>query len=95
MKTAHNTAAEFVQILTEKGFKPVRWDREDCRFLAISNAEGFHTLRVVVDNEGEDKPHAIGLLKLDGQRSQAVTWRASLSAHMPLAALLALIDACA
>ena len=95
MKTAHTDAAELTAKLTKMGFVPARWDEANFRQLQILNKDGHANLRVCIDYQGESKPHLLTLIKYDGRRSQVTAWESNgMSAHMPLAATLALIKAC-
>lgn len=93
MKTPSNAASELLATLTKMGFKPARWDSPTTRQLQTLNKDGHPDLRILIDHEGEATPHSLRLIKYDGKISQITTWEASLSAHMPLKALLALIKA--
>lgn len=93
MKTPSNAASEFLATLTKMGFTPARWDSPDTRQLDAKNRAGHTTLRVVINYEGDREPHNIEIIKRDGARSQVTQWESRLSAHMPLAATLALIKA--
>lgn len=61
--------------------------------LQRQNAEGHADLRIYIAYEGERQPHSIKVTKLDGRRSQIIQWESTLSAHMPSAALLAMLQA--
>lgn len=93
MKTPSNAATELLATLTKMGFKPARWDSPSTRQLQTLTKDGHPELRVVIDHEGEPTPHSLRLIKYDGTIRQITAWEASLSAHMPLKALLALIKA--
>jgi hypothetical protein len=93
MKTPANAASELLKELTKMGFTPGRWDTPDTRQLQTVTKDGHPDLRVIIDHDGEPTPHSLRLIKFDGKISQINTWEATLSAHMPLKAFLALIKA--
>lgn len=93
MKTPSNAATELLATLTKMGFKPARWDSPSTRQLQTLTKDGHPDLRVLIDYEGEPEPHSLRLIKYDGKISQITAWEASLSAHMPLNAFVALIKA--
>lgn len=91
--TPRDHADEFLAQLDKAGFKPSRWDHPNARILDRKSDEGPTDLRIVINYEGETRPHNLQLVKFDGRRSQIVQWESSLSASMPLKPLLALIKA--
>ena len=92
-KTPRDHATEFIALLDKAGFKPFRGDHHKARLLDRKSANVHPDLRICINYESEPQPHNIQLVKFDGRRSQIVKWESSLSASMPLAAVMALIKA--
>lgn len=93
MKTPSTAPIQFLSSLKNMGFAPAKWDSPDTRQLDIKTSDGHTNLRVVINYEGGLSPLSIELIKRDGGRSQITQWESRLSAHMPLAATIALIKA--
>ncbi len=90
--TPHTNAAEFLQALDKLQFIPAKWDSPNDRLLDRKNKDGHTELRIHIAYEGEQRPHNISLVKLDGTKAQLIEWESNhMSAHMPMVGLLALI----
>ena len=93
MKTPHDDAEAFQDVLNDAQFFPARYDETGDRRLERKNKDGHPDLRIRINYDGERRPHDITIRKLDGCASQIVQWEASLSAHVPSNAILAMIQA--
>lgn len=89
--TPHNDAEGFLKALASLKFQPARWDSPNDRQLDLRNKEGHPILRICIGYEGEQRPHNLSLVKLDGTRAQLIQWESLMSAHMPTAGFLALL----
>lgn len=94
MKTPNNDSTGFLASLNTLGFKPSRWDdAQGNRQLETESETGHPLLRVCLDYQGERQPHNLSVIKFDGRKSSTVEWSCgSLSAHMPSAAVLAMLQ---
>lgn len=103
MKTAHTAASELTAKLATLGFSEVpqkkrvmlgAYEEIGLRTFNLKNAGGHLNLRVQIHTDGEPEPQSLSLFKFAGDRSQVLAWKSeNMSAHMPLEATLALIEA--
>ena len=91
--TAHTNAADLLNEVTKMGFVPARWDTPDTRILDVKNSAGHINLRICINYEGGTRPLNVDLIKFDGARSRVTKGESCLSAYMPLAAIISLIEA--
>jgi hypothetical protein len=95
--TPQTRPQEFLAALTKLGFLPnAEWDRpgSDDRTLDLKTPQGCPMIRVVTCSEGDDQMHTINIIAFNGRVNQLTQWEAkNLSAQMPSAAILAMIEA--
>ena len=91
-KTLKTHPKEFIAELEKLGFKPGPWDSSNKRQLDLVNRVGYREARIVIDYEGEIRPHSVTLIRFNGQRNQLIEWEANhLPSSMPMGAQLAMI----
>lgn len=93
MNTPNNNACDFINALKKLNFKDTK-AAEDDRQMDRFNEHGHLDLRVCLNYEGEKQPHYISLIKFNGTPARIVQWQSlDMSAHMPTAAILAMLQA--
>lgn len=92
MKTARTHHDDLLENLRNKGFILGRWDSPTCRILDRKNQAGRVDLRVVIHRD-EAHPQTVSFHKYCGSSASVNQWDSTLSADMPLDAILALVSA--